>query len=115
MPFVHGIVAFVVSLLVGGLGIYVGARIVVGRSSYGHALTTALVGAVVWAIASIFIGWLPLVGPLLVLLAWIWVVKSRYGVGWVDAAIIGFLAWVAAVVILAVLPFGGGAFGIPFV
>lgn len=113
---VSALVTFLVSLLVGGLAIYLGARIVSGEESFEFAVVTALVGAFVWAVVNAFLRGVPLVGPFLPLLAWVGVIKWRYGEGWVDAGIIGFVAWVAAVLVLEVLPIAGvDVFGIPFV
>ena len=96
-------VVFVVSLLLGALGIYVGARVVVDAGEYSHALVTALIGAIVWAVAGFFVGWIPLLGPLLVLIAYIGVIHLRYPGGWTAAAMIGLLAWVTVLVVLYVL------------
>ena len=113
VPFVGSIVSFVVALLVGGLAIYVGARVVADVDDYGHAVVTALLGALAWALTS----WIPLIGPIVALVAWVWVVKWRYPGGWGTAAIIGLVAWLAALVILfivdGILGLGIGAFGVP--
>lgn len=110
------IVAFVVSLLVGGLAIYAGARVVAGVDDYGYAVVTALAGAVTWAAVSLFVGWIPVVGWLLPLVAWVVVIDWRYPGGWANAALIGLVAWAAAFVVLAVLPLAGiDAYGVPFV
>ncbi len=113
VPFIGALVAFVVALLVGGLAIYISARLVVDEDDYGHAVVTALLGAVGWALTS----WIPLIGPVVALVVWVWVINWRYPGGWTTAAIIGVVAWLAALVILAVVnavfPLGVGAFGIP--
>ncbi|ADD04983.1 uncharacterized protein Nmag_1404 [Natrialba magadii ATCC 43099] len=110
---IGSLVAFVVALLVGGLAIYVGASLIVGLEDYSHAVVTAIVGALAWALTA----WIPLFGPLLALIAWIWVVNWRYPGGWLDAALIGVVAWLAALAILFVLDtilgLGVGAFGVP--
>ena len=92
-----------ISLLLGALGIYVGARAVVDAQEYSHALVTALIGAIVWAIAGFFVGWIPLLGPLLVLIAYVSVIHLRYPGGWTAAAMIGLLAWVTVLVVLYAL------------
>jgi hypothetical protein len=56
VPVSDSLVTFVVSLLVGGLGIYVGASVLADEDDYGHAVVTALVGALVWAIAAALLG-----------------------------------------------------------
>jgi hypothetical protein len=113
IPFVGSIVAFVVALLAGGLAIYVAASLVVDERDYGHAVVTALLGAVGWALFS----WIPLVGTLLALLAWVGVINWRYPGGWGTAAVIGFVAWLSALVVLAVVNtvfrLGIGALGVP--
>ncbi|MFB6297131.1 MAG: hypothetical protein ABEH56_01275 [Salinirussus sp.] len=59
---------------------------------YGYAAVTALIGAIVWAVVSFFLGWIPLLGPLATLLAYVGVIERRYPGGWVDAALVAFEA-----------------------
>lgn len=113
VPVIGAVIAFIVALLVGGLAIFVSAKVVVDADDYSHAIVTALLGAIAWALTS----WIPLLGPLIALIAWIWVINWRYPGGWGTAAAIGLVAWVAALGILfvlnAVLRLGVGAFGVP--
>ncbi|PSQ56951.1 hypothetical protein BRD22_03930 [Halobacteriales archaeon SW_8_68_21] len=107
------VVSFVVALLVGGLGIYVSGRVVADVDDYSHAVVTALIGAVAWAIGSL----IPVVGSLVALVAWVWVVNRRYPGGWVKAAAIGVVAWAAALAVIfvlnGVLDLGITALGVP--
>ncbi|KYH25711.1 hypothetical protein HAPAU_23890 [Halalkalicoccus paucihalophilus] len=111
------IVAFVVALLVGGLAIYLSANVVMDVQDYSHAVVTAFIGAIAWGLTA----WIPLFGPILALIVWVGVINWRYPGGWVDAAIIGVVAWLAALVLLFVLNlvlgpilgFSVGAFGVP--
>ena len=111
------VIVFLVSLLIGALGIYAGARAIVGRTSYDHAIVTALIGAIVWAIVGFLVGWIPLVGPLIVLLAYVAVINWRYPGDWTAAAMIGLVAWVTVLIVLYVLAVVGitsfGAVGVP--
>ena len=113
IPFISSIVAFVIALLAGGLAIYISASLVTGVSDYRHAVVTALVGAIGWALFS----WIPLVGSLLALVVWVGIINWRYPGGWKNAALIGVVAWLSALVILAlvnsVFRLGIGAFGVP--
>lgn len=117
MAFVDSLVVFLVSLVIGSIGIHLGAGIVVGESDYSSAVVTALIGALVWGVVGFLFGFIPLLGPLITLLAWIAVINARYSGGWGNAAAIGFLAWLTVLVILYVLALLGitafSAVGIP--
>ncbi|MFB6280687.1 MAG: hypothetical protein ABEH40_01545 [Haloferacaceae archaeon] len=109
------LVTFAASLLVGGGAIHAGA-VAVGVADgrgYAHATLTALVGAVVWAL----LAGIPLLGGLLALVAWVGVVKWRYAGGWLRSAVVGIVAWAAAVIVLAALELVGigavSALGVP--
>lgn len=108
MAILDSLIVFVVSLLIGALGIYVGARVVSGSDDYTYAIVTALIGAIVWVVVSFFFGWIPLLGPVLALIAYIAVINWRYSGGWLNAIAIALIAWLAALVVLYIL----GALGI---
>lgn len=109
---------FVASLVTGGLGIYVGARLVIGEEDSIHALVTGLIGAVIWVVAGAFFGWIPLLGQLLVLFVYAWMVNRRYPGGWTAALGISLVAWLVTLVVLSVLAALGfatyEAIGVPF-
>ncbi len=116
-PF-DGLIVFAISLLIGGAAIYIAAKHAVykgrpGGLTFEHAVVTALLGAVVWALLS----WVPLVGSLLALVGWVAVIRWRYPGGWIKAGVTGAAAWAAAVVVLAALELLGvasiSALGIP--
>jgi len=117
MALIDSILVFVVSLLVGALGIYVGARVVADYDDYTYAIVTALLGAIVWGVVGFFFGWIPLLGPILVLIAYVAVINARYPGGWVNAILIALVAWIASLVVLyalALVGIGGfEAVGIP--
>jgi len=96
---------FVVSLLVGGLALAVGQRLVVGDADLYGATLTAAIGAVAWAI----VDGVPLLGPLLALGIWLAVLHWRFDAGWAGTAAIGVVAWITAVVAVAI----GAALGLP--
>ena len=115
---VSGLVSFAVNLLIGGAAMHLAARYVVFRNrpgalTYEHAVVTALLGAVVWAVLSL----VSVVGVLLALVGWVAVIKWRYPGGWIEAVELGVVAWAAAVVILAILELAGvhtlSALGVP--
>ena len=103
MALIDSIVVFVVSLLVGALGIYLGARVITEYEDYTYAIVTALIGAIVWGIVGFLFGWIPLLGPILVLVAYVTVIQFRYPGGWGDAVLIALIAWIASLAVLYVL------------
>jgi hypothetical protein len=97
------LVSFIVGLLVGALAIHLAAIAIVGASDYEQALVTAAIAAFAWALTSALVGWVPLVGPLVVLLVYVAVINFRYPGGWLKAAGIGLVAWVASLLVLTLL------------
>jgi hypothetical protein len=117
------VVALVASLLVGGLAIHLGAAFALTSRNYTHAVVTALLGAVAWWLVGIALDELAIgiggpISSVVGLLVWTGVIRWRYEAGWLRAGLIGVFAWIAALVVLAVLSTFGlegiGAFGIPF-
>lgn len=111
-------VVFVVSLLVGTLGIYVGVSLATNEAiGFGGAAITALIGAATWGAVSFVVGGLPLVGPLLALIAWVGIINVRHTGGWGAAAVIGLVAWLVAAAALYALATAGfvsaAAIGVP--
>lgn len=103
MGLIDSVIVFVVSLLIGALGIYVGARVITGHDDYTYAIITALIGALIWGIVGFLFGWIPLLGPALVLIAYIGVINWRYRGGWLNAVLIAMVAWLATLIVLYVL------------
>lgn len=116
MGLVTGLITFVVGALVGGVGIYVGGVLVTGEGGYERAVTTALIGAVVWTVVGTFVGFIPLVGPILTFAAYLAVLQLAYPGGWAEAIGIAVVAWLTLVVVFLFLgPLIGGfdAVGVP--
>jgi len=99
----NSIIVFVVSLLIGALGIHIGAMVISGVTNYTYAFFTALIGAIVWTVTGLLFGWIPLVGPVIVLLSYLAIVKWRYPGGWIEAVGITLVAWVSVIVVLYIL------------
>ena len=118
---IGSVVVFIVSLLVGGAAIHLGATFALKGRDYSHAVVTALLGALAWtgvvvalAAAELDVGSL---ASVLALVVWVAVVKWRYRSGWLRAGLIGVFAWIAALVALSLLSIVGvtavDAYGIP--
>jgi hypothetical protein len=117
MALLDSLVVFVVSLLIGALGIYVGARVVVDVDDYTYAIVTALVASLVWVVVAFLVGWIPFLGPLLALVAYVAVINVRYPQGWVAAVGIALIAWLASLAVVFLLALLGvtafDAVGVP--
>lgn len=122
VTFEGSIVVLVVSLLVGGLAIYLGALFALSARDYTHAVVTAALGALAWwllglGLESLEVALSGRASSLLGLLVWVLVLRWRYRAGWIRAALIGLFAWLAALVVLALLAeFGVGGidpYGVP--
>ncbi|WP_255196691.1 hypothetical protein [Halorarius litoreus] len=117
MALTDNLVVLLVSLFIGGIGIYVGAALLAKSRDYGHAVVTAGIGAIVWAVVGGLVGGIPLIGPVLTFLAYLLVIKWRYRTGWLTAGGIALIAWIAALVVLSILASAGyadfSAIGIP--
>lgn len=121
---VHGgdatLIVLAVSILVGGLAIHVASILVASAEDYVHAVVTAVLGGLAWTVVDYAFAEVGLPGRLssvVGLVVWAAVVRWRYRLGWVRAAILGLVAWLAALVTLLVLDalgLGGlGAYGVP--
>jgi hypothetical protein len=118
MALLDSLVIFLVSLILGTVGIYAGVSLVADREvGYVNAAITALLGALAWGVVSFFVDFIPILGALLALLIWIGVINWRYPGGWITAAGIGFIAWLVVVVVAYLLATLGlitpDALGIP--
>lgn len=103
MALIDSLLVFLVSLLIGAFGIYVGASVLTDHDDYTYAIVTALIGSIVWTVVAFFFGWIPFLGPLLTLIAYIAVINWRYPGGWGRAVGIALIAWVAVLVVLYLL------------
>jgi len=92
MAIIDSVIVFVVSLLIGATGIYIAGRILTDTASFEKALVTALVGAIVWAITGFLFGWIPFLGLIVVLIAYIGVINWQYPGEWATATGIGLIA-----------------------
>lgn len=114
------LLVFAVSVLIGGIAIHLGASVALKSRDLGHAVLTAILGALAWTLVSYLFGAVDVPGrlaSLVGLVVWVWVIGWRYRVGWLRASLIGVVAWIAALVVLALLSLFGvdglAAYGVP--
>lgn len=101
---ISAVFVFLVSLLIGTAAIHLGAQVMIDRDTgFLRAAVTALIGAIVYTLIGFFLGWIPFLGPLLMLIAWIGIINLQYPGGWGTAIGIGLIAWIVAILILFAL------------
>jgi hypothetical protein len=71
VPIIASAVAFVVALLVGGLAIYISARVITRERDDSHAVITALIGTIAWSLTA----WIPLFGRFIALVVWVGIIN----------------------------------------
>ena len=117
MALIDNLVVFIVSLLVGAVGIYAGARIIAHVDNFSYAVVTAFIGALAWFLTGLLVGWIPFLGILITLLVYLGVINWRYPGGWMNATGIALVAWIVSFVVLYILAtfniFAFQALGIP--
>lgn len=101
---ISAVFVFLISLLIGTAAIHLGAQVMIDRDTgFLRAAITALIGAIVYTLIGFFLGWIPFLGPLLMLIAWIGIINLQYPGGWGTAIGIGLIAWIVAILILFAL------------
>ena len=95
------LVGFIIGLVIIGGVIYVAGRMVVGdKARFGSAVTVAFLGVVLGGLIGII---LPVIGWVVALVVWIYLIKRFFSCGWPAALGIGLLAVVIWAVIWIVL------------
>ncbi|MBN1274774.1 hypothetical protein JXA12_00570 [Candidatus Woesearchaeota archaeon] len=103
MAFLGVLIGFLISLAVSGVIIYLATKLFGEEEGFGTAMLAALVGAIIFALASYFIGigWLAaIIGGI----AWLVALGSLYNVGWLKSLGIAIVIWVFATIVSWVLP-----------
>lgn len=107
MGLTDSLITGLVGLVVGTLGIHLGALLVLGQSSLVTAASTAVGGAIIWFLASHFFGWVPFLGIVLAFITWLAFINGQYGGGLTTAFKIAAVAWVSSIVVDYLLKYIG--------
>jgi Na+/melibiose symporter-like transporter len=100
------VIIFLLSLVISAIIIYFVTRLFgEKKEGFGTALLTAFIGSIIYAAAYYFLkpelGWLAsLIGGI----AWLIVLGSLYGIGWLKAIGIAFIVWIIAAIVGIFLP-----------
>ncbi|MFB6241270.1 MAG: hypothetical protein ABEJ36_00520 [Candidatus Nanosalina sp.] len=100
MGLVDSIFHLVIGFVTGTVGIHYGARYAGVQSSWRLAALTAVIGAVVWMVAGLFLGWIPLIGSIGTFFVWLVAIQRMYSVETGEALEIAVMAWIVAFVVV---------------
>ncbi len=96
---------FIIGLIVNAIVLWISQIIVLPKEKekgFLSVLMLALIGAIVTS----FLALIPFIGWLIGLIVWIWLIKSWFDIGWLQAIAIAVLAFIIGVVISAILGLG---------
>ncbi|HIE23166.1 MAG TPA: hypothetical protein EYP68_02940 [Candidatus Korarchaeota archaeon] len=96
---------FIVGLIVNAVVLWV-SQIVVLPKEKEKGFLSVLMLALIGAIVTSFLALIPLIGWLIGLIVWIWLIKSWFDVGWFQAIAIAVLAFIIGIIIGVVLGLG---------
>ncbi|RLG43834.1 MAG: hypothetical protein DRN78_01170 [Thermoproteota archaeon] len=102
------ILRFLVSLIVSAIVLWAAQKIVLSDMEE-KPFSSVVALAFVWAIVDAVLGFIfsviriPILGYLITLIAWIWILKSWFDVGWGKAILIAVIAWIISVILVAIL------------
>ncbi|MFB6180394.1 MAG: hypothetical protein ABEJ93_00810 [Candidatus Nanohalobium sp.] len=98
MSLTDSIVSFSVGLVIGTAALHIASLTILGSSVLRAAAVTAFLGSAVWFIATLFSGWIPLLGLAAKFVTWFALLNARYPGNWKTAAKIAAVAWIASAV-----------------
>lgn len=94
------LVVFIISLLIAGAILLIGAKVArVENVTLGKSMLAVLAGSVLAAIILLILSIIPIIGrilgPILAIIAYVWVIKAIFNTTWGKA----FIAWLMAVIV----------------
>lgn len=92
---VKGVLALLATLLVGAPAIYFGLAYATPEASVAphRAVGIALFGALAWGFVTLFFGWIPVIGLVMLPVAWIGTIRWATATDWPAATLVGLTAW----------------------
>lgn len=102
-----GLLGTFVGFAVAAVGVYAAEAALFEDGDAFRALGTTALAAVAIAL----VGWIPMVGPVLAVVAWLGVLFYRYDDSWVNAVVVGGVSWLVAFAITGVANVFLGLFG----
>ena len=97
------IIGFLISLAVSAAIIYGAARLFHEREGFGTAVVAALIGAVIFWLASYLLG-AGILASLIGGIAWLIALGSLYNMGWLKAFVVAVVIWIVSSIVSWILP-----------
>lgn len=107
MVWMEALLGFLISLVVSGIIIYLVTKLFGETEGFGTAILAAFAGAIIFALASYFLGagW---IAVLLGGIAWLIALGTLYNMGWLKSLLVAFIVWIFANFVNLILPTIGG-------
>ena len=103
MTFIGVLLGFLISLVISAIIIYLASKLLGEKEGFGTAILAALVGAIIFALVSYFIG-IGWVAALIGGIAWLIALGSLYKIGWLKSLVIAVVIWIFTTIVSMVLP-----------
>jgi len=103
MAFLGVLLGFLISLVISAIIIYLATKLFGEKEGFGTAILAAFIGAIIFALASYFIG-IGWIAALIGGIAWLITLGSLYHVGWLKSFVIAVIIWIFAALVSLVLP-----------
>ncbi len=103
MAFLEALIGFLISLVISGIIIYLATKLFGEKEGFGTAIMAALIGAIIFATVSYFlgVGWIAsVIGGI----AWLIALGTLYSMGWLKALVVAIVVWIFASIVSWVLP-----------
>lgn len=100
LPFLPPMMGLIVSIFVSTISIYIAGKILAEKENIGIAFVTALIGSLVAYVIGMYV---PYVGWLIAIIAWLAIIKHFYDTSWLKAFFIALIAFIAEVIIAGIL------------
>ncbi len=102
--FLGAIGRFLITIIVSAIVIWIAQKVVLPASkekSFLSVTALALIWAIVDSILSAIFSFIHfgILGTLITLLAWIWILKVWFDIGWIKAILVSFIAWVISIIL----------------
>ena len=94
--------SLLIGLIVNVVVLWVSQKIVLPtekEKGFLSILALAIIGAVV----TFVLGFIPVIGWLIAIVVWVWIIKAWFNIGWLHAIAIAILAWVIMYVVSYIL------------